>query len=101
MTRINTIPMILPISFIADGLPRHNVSSTTGFGAVALVIGTVPAGEGRPQCGQTGASVETSLPQSGQAMTGMAGDLTASRCRPATSVIIRAMKRTLALVLFI
>jgi len=61
-----------PTSRIADGLPRHKVSSFAGRGAVAAVIGVVPAGEGRPQCGHTGATVETSLPQSGQAMTGIA-----------------------------
>jgi hypothetical protein len=39
-------------------------------------MGVFPAGEGRPQCGQEGARVETSRPQSGQAMTGMRGIVT-------------------------
>src|SRR5260370_40298637 len=55
---------------IADGLPRHSVSSCIAA-AGADIGGAIPAGEGLPQCGQTGASVETSRPQSGQAMTGI------------------------------
>jgi|SRR4051794_5103096 hypothetical protein len=50
----------LPPRVDHDGLPLHSVSSLTGAGAAAAEIGAVPAGDGRPQCGQTGASVETS-----------------------------------------
>jgi hypothetical protein len=61
----------LPRSKVAAGVPRQTVSSDAGVGAAEGEIGVVPAGEGRPQCGQVGAIVETSRPQSGQAMTGM------------------------------
>ena len=54
-----------------EGEPLHTVSSFAGGGAEEGRIGAVAAGEGRPQCGQAVASVDTSRPQSGQEMTGM------------------------------
>ncbi|MGZ8866934.1 MAG: hypothetical protein ACXW2P_01225 [Thermoanaerobaculia bacterium] len=56
-----------------DGDPRQMVSSFAGGGIEAGRIGAVAAGEGRPQWGHVGARVDTSRPQSGQAMTGMPG----------------------------
>jgi hypothetical protein len=61
----------LPISNVAAGVPRQIVCSGADGGTADGPIGAVPAGDGRPQWGQVGAIVETSRPQSGQAMTGM------------------------------
>src|SRR5712691_372440 len=67
--RTTTIIRIWPKRIFADGVPRHRVSSFNAA-ADAAGIGVVPAGEGRPQCGQAAALVDTSRPQSGQEMTG-------------------------------
>jgi len=57
-----------------DGDPRHTVSSALAVAGAAT--GAYPTGEfGRPQCGQAAAIVETSRPQSGQAMTGIGARL--------------------------
>src|SRR5205814_10445990 len=70
MTIAATIMITFPISTVHDGPPRHKVSSVMDDGT-ALVDGALIPGDGRPQCGHAGASVETSRPQSGHAITGM------------------------------
>src|SRR5690349_21588956 len=71
-TSTATMPKMCPRRSVGDGVPCQSVSSRTGGGG-APPIGVVPAGEGRPQCGQAVASVETSRLQSGQVITGMRG----------------------------
>jgi hypothetical protein len=69
-TSTTTIPAMCPISSVGDGVPCHSVCSLAA-GAAATPIGVVLTGDGRPQCGQAVARVETSRLQSGQLMTGM------------------------------
>jgi hypothetical protein len=70
---VTIIITIFAMSTRHDGDPRHNVSSVNAGALAAGEVGVAnPAGEGRPQCGQAVASGETSRPQSGQVMTGMA-----------------------------
>src|SRR5687768_3592117 len=70
-TRMRISVANLPMSSVGDGVPRQSVSSRVVYAAGEVSGTAVPAGEGRPQCGHAGASVETSRLQSGQAMTGM------------------------------
>jgi hypothetical protein len=73
MMTVRIIPANFPINTLHDGDPFHKTSSSPTDGAFATVIGAKPAGEGRPQCGQAEARVETSFPQSGQVTTGLEG----------------------------
>src|SRR5258707_792316 len=75
---VATIMAILAMSTRHDGEPRQSVSSCIAAApAAGAPIGANPEGEGRPQCGHAVASVETSWPQSGQVMTGIARDCNA------------------------